>query len=166
MNPTSLLQSLKKAVLDAVGISHVVEAAHRYLAGDENIDTILCGINKPSDITSTIANFAKPPLTAQQRKDLEEAMARISSKVLGFCIGCKYCMPCPEGINIPSMMNLEYVDKLLRMSDRAARVYKDMVKPENSPAKCTQCRQCEEKCTQHLHITEELKYLLDRFGKD
>ena len=157
---------MQKAVLGAVGTKDVVEAAHRYLAGDENIDTILCGISKPSDITSTIANFAKPPLTLRQREDLEAAMAKISSKGQGFCTGCKYCMPCPEGINIPLMMEIVYLDKLLGLSDRAARFYKNRVTPENSPANCTQCGQCEEKCTQHLHITEEMKYLLDRFGKE
>ena len=157
---------LQKAVFDAVGITDVVEAAHRYLAGDENIDTILCGISKPSDITSTLDNYSKPPLTSRQRTDLEEAMDKISSKGMGFCTACKYCLPCPEGINIPAMMYIAYLDKFLQMSDRAAGIYGRQVNPENSPARCTQCGQCEEKCTQHLKITEELEYLVKRFGKN
>ena len=156
---------LQQAVLGAVGINDPVEAAHRYLAGDENIDTILCGINKTSDITSTIDNYSKPPLTPQQRTDLESAMAKISSKAMGFCTGCRYCMPCPEGIDIPAMMNIVYLDRLLQMSDRARAAYQGLVNVDNSPARCTQCGQCEEKCTQHLKITEELKYLIERFGK-
>ncbi len=156
---------LEQAVFDAVGIKNVVEGAQRYLAGDENIDTILCGINKPSDITSTMDNYSKPPLTAQQRKDLEEAMSKISSKSMGFCTSCKYCMPCPEGINIPAMMNIVYLDKLLRMSGAAKKRYQQLVKPDNSPAKCTQCGQCEEKCTQKLKITEELECLISRFAE-
>jgi hypothetical protein len=151
-------------VSDTLGIDDVVQAAHRYLAGDENIDTILCGINKPSDITSTIDNYSKTPLTAQQRKDFEEALARISSKGMGFCTACKYCMPCPEGINIPVMMNIVYFDRFLQMSDRARATYRRLVNADNSPARCTQCGQCEEKCTQHLTITEELRYLIERFG--
>ncbi len=139
---------LQKAVFDAVGIKNVVEAAHRYLAGDENIDTILCGINKPSDITSTIDNYSKPPLTSQQRKDLEGVMSKMSSKSMGFCTACKYCMPCPEEINIPAMMNIVYLDKFLQMTDRAGRLYERRVNPDNSPSRCTQCGQCEEKCTQ------------------
>ena len=157
---------LQKAVFDAVGINSVVEAAHRYLAGDRNIDTILCGISKPTDITSTIEHYSKPPLTGQQRKDLEEAMDKMSSKGMGFCTACKYCMPCPEGINIPNMMNMVYLDKFLQMSERAGGIYERQANLGNSPAKCTQCGQCEDKCTQHLKITEELKYLVERFGKD
>lgn len=156
---------LQQIVSDALGIKDVVEAAHRYLAGDKNIDTILCGINKPSDITSTIDNYSKPPLTSQQRKALEEVMDRISSKAMGFCSVCNYCMPCPEGINIPLMMNMVYLDKLLEMSDTAARTYRQHVNADNSPTRCTQCGQCEEKCTQHLKIIEELAYLVERFDK-
>ena len=155
---------LRQAVSDALGINNVVEAAQRYLAGDENLDTILCGINKPSDITSTINNYSKPPLTSQQRKDLEEAMSKISSKGMGFCSSCKYCMPCPEGINIPGMMKLVYFDRLLQMSDRAGKDYKRQVDADSSPARCTKCGQCEEQCTQNLKISDELEYLVDRFG--
>ena len=155
---------LQQAVSDALGITDVVEAAQRYLAGDENLDTILCGINKPSDITSTINNYSKPPLTSQQRTDLEEAMSKISSKGMWFCSSCKYCMPCPEGINIPGMMKLIYFDRLLQMSDRAAKDYERQVDADTTPARCTKCGQCEDKCTQHLKITDELEYLVDRFG--
>ena len=77
---------LRQAVKEAVGIEDVVEAAHRYLAGDENIDTILCGMTKPSDVTSTIENYNKPPLTAQQRQALETAMGKLSQQGMGFCI--------------------------------------------------------------------------------
>ena len=158
---------LQQAVSNAVGITDVAEVAHRYLAGDENIDTILCGITKPSDISSTIDHYSKPPLTPQQREDLEQAMAKISSKGFGFCSGCKYCMPCPEGINIPSMMNLVYLDRLLQMPDRAERLYGLLVKPENSPAIiCTKCGQCEEKCTQNLEIRDDLEYLGERFDRN
>lgn len=156
---------LQKAVFDAVGIDGVVEAAHRYLAGDENIDTILCGISKPSDITSTIDNYSKPPLTAQQRKDLEEAMSKISSEGMGFCTACKYCMPCPEKIDIPTMMNVVYLDKLLQVSNEPGRLYKQYTNPENSPSRCVQCGQCEEKCTQKLKISEDLEYLVGKFDK-
>ena len=156
---------LQKAVCNVTGSKDVVEAAHRYLAGDENIDTVLCGINKPTDVRSTIENYSKPPLTRQQREDLEEVMNKLSSKGMGFCVACNYCMPCPEGISIPGMMNIVYLDKFLQMVDRAGELYEKRVTPENSPSLCTKCGQCEEKCTQKLKITEELEYVIERFGQ-
>jgi len=153
---------LKKAVKKALGHENIIAAAHRYLASSEIIDTILCGISKPSDITSTIENFSKPPLTASQMKSLEDAMDEISSRSIGFCVDCKYCMPCPEGINIPVMMKVSYLSRFLKLKSRPAELYSWQT---NSPAKCTACGECEEKCTQKLKIIEEMKYLVDKFGK-
>ena len=84
---------------------------------------------------------------------------------ISFCTACKYCMPCPEGINIPAMMNIVYHAKLLQMSDVAEELYQQQVNPDNSPSRCTQCGQCEEKCTQDLKITEQLEYLASEFAK-
>lgn len=155
---------LKQAVKDAVGIDNVVEAAHRYLSGDENIDTILCGIKKPSDVASTVANFARPPLTAEQRGALEAAMAGLSKKNVGFCTACKYCLPCPEGINIPELLNIIYMARILKVPNFAKECYHWQLSEDNTersahPAECTQCSQCGQKCTQKLHIIEELKDL-------
>ena len=63
------------------------------------------------------------------------------------------------------MMNIVYLDRLLRMPDKARATYQQLVNADNSPSRCTQCGQCDEKCTQHLKIIEELAYLVERFDK-
>ncbi len=153
---------LKNAVRKALGHENIIEASHRYLASSEIVDTILCGISKPPDIASTIENFSKPALTADQMKSLEDAMDEISSRSMGFCVDCKYCMPCPQGINIPVMMRVSYLNRFLKLKSRPAELYSWQSK---SPAECTACGECEEKCTQKLKIIEEMKYLVDKFGK-
>jgi len=153
---------LKNAVKKALGHENITEAAHRYLASSEIVDTILCGISKPPDIASTIENFSKPALTANQMKSLEDAMDEISSKSIGFCVDCKYCMPCPQEINIPVMMKVSYFSRFLKLKSRPAELYNWQSK---SPTECTACGECEEKCTQKLKIIEEMKYLVDKFGK-
>jgi uncharacterized protein len=153
---------LKETVNKVLGNENIIETAHRYLASNENIDTILCGISKPSDITSTIENYSKPALPPAQQKKLEEAMDKISSKGMGFCVDCKYCLPCPEGIDIPTMMRISYLSRFLKLKGRPAELYSWQAK---SPSVCTACGKCEAKCTQKLKIIEEMKYLLDKFGK-
>ena len=106
--------------------------------------------------------MAKPALTAGQMKALEDAMDEISSRAIGFCVDCKYCMPCPQGINIPSMMRVSYLSRFLGLKSRPAEIYSWQSHP---PTKCTACGECEEKCTQNLQIIEEMKYLADKFGK-
>ena len=159
---------IRAAVREAVGTDDIVEVAHRYLASNENIDTIICGISKPSDITSTVANYAKPPLTRQEFDALEKAMQEISSGSMGFCTGCGYCLPCPQGIEIPIMMNVSYLANMLDVPRKAEYDFawatgEGNPEPGALPSACIECGRCESQCTQKLHITEELKRLKRMF---
>ena len=157
---------LKHATKRALDTEETIEAAHRYLNGDENVDVILCGITKPSDIISTVENYQKPPLDPKQRLAIEQELKKLSKESLGFCTDCKYCLPCPEGIRIPDMMQIIYLERMLKAPERAKEVLgwhlgKDNPERSAHPSQCTQCGKCLEKCTQKLNIPEELRYLLD-----
>ncbi len=159
---------LNEAVKNTLDMDDTVEAAHRYLAGDENVDTILCGISKPSDIVSTIENYCKGSLSVEQRLALEKALVIISKTGMNFCTGCGYCMPCPAGIKIPEMMNVFYLDKMLHVPKKAMEAYNWQMNPDNcegskAPSKCVQCGQCEQKCSQKLKIIDNMKYLAEAY---
>ena len=69
------------------------------------------------------------------------------------CTECRYCMPCPSGVNIPH--NLSMYNKAV-MYDRLAdsqRWYAD-TKPAERASACTDCDQCEEKCPQKITISD------------
>jgi predicted aldo/keto reductase-like oxidoreductase len=153
---------IRTAVREVVGRDDVTEVAHRYLAGNENIDTIICGISKPSDIISTLANYRKPPLTKPQIEILEVAMRKLSSGSMGFCTGCGYCLPCPQGINIPALMNVSYLANMLNVPAKANYDFHWATGSENPdhcalPSTCTECGRCESRCTQRLNVIAELK---------
>jgi hypothetical protein len=161
---------IKNAVKNALGIDDTVQTAHRWLKGDENVDTILCGFQKPSDITSTLANYEKEPLSAEQRNRVENEFAKISKKHTGFCTDCKYCLPCPKDINIPGFMNAAYFSEFLNADQRAQGGYGWQLSPVNAsksadPGDCIECGKCEQKCTQKIKIIEMLKTLKNKFGQ-
>jgi predicted aldo/keto reductase-like oxidoreductase len=161
---------LIQAVKQATGRDNPIEVAHRYLSADTNVDTILCGITKPEDVTSTISNFQKPPLSSIQINAVEDAFKKLLKENMGFCTDCKYCMPCPQGIIIPSIMHAVYLEKYLRVPQAAKGFYDWIVHKAQSnrskaPSECTECGQCEEKCTQKLKIIEHIKYANQVFGK-
>jgi uncharacterized protein len=155
------------AVKSAVGISDAVEAGHRYLKSDPNVDTIICGITKPEDIESTIANFEKPAFDTAQISAIEKAMNKLSPDNAKICTSCKYCMPCPAGIDIPAMMDVVFHDKVLKVPGIAKEKY-DWLTGENNknaskkPSECTACKECEAKCTQNIPIADEMQYLAHR----
>ena len=175
MNPVSggLLTEqspvLIQAVQKATGCEDPVEVAHRYLAADTNVDTILCGITKSEDVISTIENFQKPALTAEQVSAVERVFEELSKENVGFCTECKYCMPCPQGINIPMIMHAVYLDKFLRVPVAARGCYNWFVhmaqaNRSTAPAECTECGQCMDACPQHIQVPDRLKKVHDELS--
>jgi predicted aldo/keto reductase-like oxidoreductase len=162
---------LNNVIKNAIGPADLVETAHRWLKTNKNIDTIICGISKPSDITSTIENYEKQPFTAEQIQRINAELVKISKKNSGFCVDCKYCLPCPKGIYIPSFMYVAYFSEFLKADEQARGSYNWQLNPNNTgksvdPGECIECGKCEQKCTQKIKIIEILKTLKSKFGQE
>jgi hypothetical protein len=93
------------------------------------------------------------------RPDLKE-MKKIQT-ALGekFCHRCEYCMPCEQGVQIPSVLIFQAAAKRLSPEGVSAWLGKAM----ESVAECIECGQCEEKCPYNLPITDLLKENLALF---
>ena len=73
------------------------------------------------------------------------------------CTACRYCMPCPNGVNIPKIFSL-YNDGYNYENHRASRMFYRQMIPTNEQAdQCVDCGECMEKCPQHLPIPEWLE---------
>ncbi len=81
------------------------------------------------------------------------------------CTGCHYCMPCPQGINIPLLFGLMN-DSALFGNAAAERSLHDMLvhAGQTAPASaCSKCEQCVEACPQQLEVTRELEGVAEMF---
>ncbi len=71
------------------------------------------------------------------------------------CTKCNYCMPCPNGVNIPDILEI-YNELVMYSDEKGARRAYQFLKEEERADKCVQCGECEEKCPQSIEIREEL----------
>ncbi len=75
------------------------------------------------------------------------------------CTGCRYCMPCPHGVDIPGNFyyyNLMYMEK--KSSARFEFAQNMGLRREPGFAsQCIGCGKCEKHCPQHIPIREKLK---------
>jgi predicted aldo/keto reductase-like oxidoreductase len=80
-------------------------------------------------------------------------------KKLGFigCTGCKYCSPCPKGVNIPEIFSLLNKFYIMDMGEEVKAKYWKHITPESRAKNCATCGKCEEACPQHLPIRELLR---------
>ncbi|HEY0196821.1 MAG TPA: aldo/keto reductase, partial [Methanobacterium sp.] len=147
----------------------LAEWALRFLWDQHEIDAVLSGASTMEQVVENV-KIAEDghvnSLTGDERNLIEEVRDAYSERVHVGCTRCGYCMPCPTGVDIP--LNLSLLNDLY--------VYQNMEKPlgnytfltakKESAAFCTQCGECEEKCTQKLPIQKFLKETADIFEKE
>jgi predicted aldo/keto reductase-like oxidoreductase len=80
-------------------------------------------------------------------------------KEVGFigCTGCRYCLPCPQGVNITGIVSLYNEFYVKSMSDKVKAKYWENITPESQADRCVACGTCEELCPQHLPIRDILR---------
>lgn len=86
------------------------------------------------------------------------------SKIRVNCTGCKYCIPCPNEVKIPTcfeLLNNAYMFNNIEEYKKQYNMY--LVDSGNDAKKCVGCGLCEEKCPQHINIIEKLKEVKDTF---
>nr|WP_321264733.1 aldo/keto reductase [uncultured Sphaerochaeta sp.] len=132
--------------------------ALRWVADHQNVKVILSGMSTEEQVRENLKTFSPyKPLSEHERAVLEEIGSSMRSRIGNDCTGCKYCMPCPFGVDIPG--NFALWNKY-RMFDNY-EVVKDQWESESSadkrPPACTECGQCIPLCPQHIDIPTDLK---------
>jgi len=147
-----------KGLAEKVGAKTIPELAIRFLASNPAITTLISGISKTADVDDTITAVNCGPFTPDQMAMIRNVVGDIYATSKGFCTGCRYCMPCSKEIDIPAIMNMNAQYRFWGFQDTAKVWYRDLKSPKADA--CSHCGKCEEKCTQHLHIMDEMEYAI------
>lgn len=154
----------------------VASWAFRFAGSYPNVLTVLSGMSYMEHLQDNIRTYSPlQPLTDDEKLFLEET-ARLMIKYPTIpCNECQYCMPCPYGIDIPSIL-VHYnkcvnegniprsrQDENYRKARRAYLVGYDRSVPKLRQANhCIGCGQCSPHCPQSIDIPKEL-HRIDRF---
>ncbi|MCD8309756.1 MAG: 4Fe-4S dicluster domain-containing protein, partial [Prevotellaceae bacterium] len=156
--------------------SSVASWAFRFAGSHENVLTVLSGMTYMEHLQDNLRTYSPlEPLTEEEYALLEEVAQIMLQYPTIPCNDCKYCMPCPYGIDIPA--NLLHYNRCLnegnvpkdsqdahyREARRAFLVGYDRSVPKLRQAShCIGCNHCVPRCPQRIHIPEEL-HKIDRF---
>jgi uncharacterized protein len=153
-----------KAIMDLLPgkFTSSAELALRFVLANNNVDIALSGVSSIEQLeeNARIADNAAP-LNAAELKQIE-TMMKENERLAGlYCTGCKYCMPCPEGINIPEVFTIMNYHRVYQITEFAKNAYAEIGKVpwrqfKNASA-CIECGDCETKCPQGIHVREQLK---------
>ncbi len=98
-------------------------------------------------------------MTDEDMELVEQVKAIVKANEKVGCTGCRYCMPCPKGVDIPANFyyyNLMYIDKKTSARFEFAQNM-GMRKETSFASQCVGCGKCEKHCPQHIEIRKMLK---------
>jgi hypothetical protein len=134
------------------------EWALRWVWNHPEVSVVLSGMSNMQQVVENVASaeHSQPRnLTADELGLIERAREAYLSNGIS-CTACRYCMPCPNGVEIPRVFNFYNEAMIYGDSARPRRDYGRM-KAEQRADNCTKCEQCVEKCPQQLAIPELLE---------
>ena len=134
----------------------------RWLYNQPEVTVVLSGMNSQEMVLENCRTASETPagsLTADDFAVLEVVKEKIREKEKVGCTGCRYCMPCPKGVDIPGIFRC--YNAMYTESKREGRFqFAQTVGLTKEPAfatQCIQCGKCEQHCPQSLPIREKLK---------
>ena len=99
---------------------------------------------------------ANKPLTEEEFKLIDEVKEKLSKRVKNGCTSCKYCMPCPKGVNIPRMFRMWNTASMYENFNIIRWAWTN-TKEEEMATNCIKCGLCETKCPQAIEIRKDLE---------
>ncbi len=162
-----------RAIWDSAEVKRSpAEWALRWIWNHPEVTVVLSGMNREDHIEENlrIAGEAYPESLSDKELHLvDRAVESYQSLMKAGCTGCRYCMPCPSGVDIPTCFeyyNNSHVfgDKLSARAMYLIRLRGVMrdVTPSHASL-CQNCGKCEEKCPQHLPIPDLLQEVVTEF---
>ncbi len=146
-------------------VASTAELALRFVLANPGVSSALSGMSSVQMVEENVATASsEKPLTPAERRQIIDALEEKRRLCDLYCTGCGYCMPCPNGVDIPRNFDLVNYLRLYGLEDYARREYQRLgqkkVEGEVVPAwaeACAECGECEEKCPQNIEIRRQLK---------
>ncbi|MDR1230013.1 MAG: aldo/keto reductase [Spirochaetaceae bacterium] len=149
---------VKKLIGEYAEKRSLVEWCFRWLYNMPEISVILSGTNTLEQLKDNLRIFeeSKPNVMSSGDRELIKAIQDVYENIKTItCGGCKYCMPCPQGLNIPEIFKLYNQFMSFNKPMGTTLFYeRNMVAFGIGADSCVNCGNCKAHCPQHLEIPD------------
>lgn len=156
-----LPEKAKKEIAEEHHGRSPAEWAFRWLWNQPEITCVLSGMNSINMIEEN-CRIASEVEAGEFGTEEKEFIAKIRNYIIEStkvnCTGCRYCMPCPKGVDIPAIFSC-YNHMYSENKNSGRLEYFQTVALRITPADaslCVKCGKCEQHCPQSIPIREKL----------
>ncbi|MCR4922481.1 MAG: aldo/keto reductase [Lachnospiraceae bacterium] len=163
-----LPKGAEKAIKESERGYSPAEWSLRWLWDQKYVSVVLSGMNSMEMLKENIriaSDTEVGSFTEEDHKTIEKIKKAFEENIKVPCTGCSYCMPCPQGVDIPGnfrCFNVSYTDSYFN-GFREYFMCTTMKRKPTNASKCIECGKCERHCPQGIHIREELKKVKKRY---
>lgn len=158
------------AVLPSEGIDDLFKKARpeastaswaiRYVGSFDNVKVILSGMSTMEQVEDNLSTFDPfEPLSGAEQAIVAQVADTLHGRVQNGCTGCRYCMPCPAGVDIPRCFSVWNQYHIYEDVSKAKRSWTQEMGDADKAANCVRCGKCEQVCPQHIAIRDDLARL-------
>jgi uncharacterized protein len=153
------------------------EMALRFVLANPNVNMALSGMGNEQMLEENVKIASIGGLLTKDERTQVNAMLDENKRLMDlYCTGCNYCMPCPQGLNIPHLFQLMNYHRVYKLTDYARAEYQITKVPMDERKEdwtksfgldvshCIECGACEKKCPQNLQIIKQLKETQKELG--
>lgn len=161
-----LVNMLPKEAHEAIAKSDrgytAAEWGLRWLWDQPGVTCVLSGMNSSEMVAENIriaSEMTVGQFTETDFQTIEEIRKAIRKKEKVGCTGCRYCMPCPKGVDIPGIFHYYNLSSIEKKSTTRKEFARNMGLRKDScmASQCIKCGKCEKHCPQHIAIREKLQ---------
>lgn len=136
------------------------EWAFKWVCNFPEVSVVLSGMGHLDQVKENINTMSEAEVNSLSQEEL-----KIIGKIKDFynarikvdCTDCRYCLPCPQGVEIPRVFGIWNNASIYNIINEGKRQYDRMIKSQKDASRCIECGQCESVCPQNLTIIEFLK---------
>jgi uncharacterized protein len=143
----------------------------RWVWNHPEVTVVLSGMNDEKQIEENLATCETALPCSLSPEDLEvvDKVAAVYHRLMKVpCTGCAYCMPCPNGVNIPTNFNIynqySMFGKKFYTRGMYAVMLMGLMNERSDASLCKNCGVCTKKCPQQISIPVHLKEVNKELG--
>lgn len=132
--------------------------ALRWVGSLPNVKVVLSGMSNMEQVEDNLKTLGSfKALNEREQATIREIVDLINSRVQSGCTGCRYCMPCPAGVDIPGNFRVWNTYHMYQNYNAVKWSWENGLGDAKQAKNCIKCGKCEQACPQKLQIRADLE---------